>query len=170
MKSNHEITIAEIYREHGVKGFCKVYSYSGDDLNLKPGQTYTLSNVDGRSQESVLESIQVLGRYYLVKFDGFTTPEAVSEWRKAKISIKESALAREKGVLYDHEWCGYVIIDQNDTRIGSVAKIQYTPLPNFLIELESTGDEALIPFVEDWILKHDTKKKTLKMDLPEGLI
>jgi 16S rRNA processing protein RimM len=160
--------IGEIYREHGVKGFCKAYIYSQSDDNLLEGESYILQAEDGRQKEVKLSEVSTVGRYFLLHFAGFQSPEQIEGWRKAGIWIAKTKLAQDDE-MYDYEWVGFEILDTKKQSVGTVKEIAYTPLRQFLIT-PSVGSEVLIPYNKDWIVNLDKKTKTLVLDLPEGLL
>lgn len=163
------IPIGQIYREQGVKGACKVFIYSHDALNLNLGQSYVLCTDEGRQIRTILQSVEPFERYFLVKFDAFQTPEEIIPWRQAKLWVHKQDLKKHLGEHYDFEWVGFSICDAGQKKIGKIVEIEYTPLPNFKVELEN-GETKLIPIVERWFLKIDEGKKTLVLNLPEGIL
>lgn len=162
------LNIGEIYREHGIQGACKFYSYSSDDLNLDESKQYILQKQDGSESSARIQSVKTLGRYFLVKFDLFQTPEQIRDWRKAKLWIRKQDLNRNDVDLYDFEWEGFSMLDENNKAIGTIRSVQHIPLKNFIVI--TTRGESLVPYVEDWIVRIDKDNKTIAMKLPEGLV
>jgi 16S rRNA processing protein RimM len=167
--TNNYFEVGKIYREHGVKGFCKLYVFDGNDRNLQSDLTYILLDDSGREQEVKIEEVTPLGKYFLVRFNIFSKPEEIAPWRKARLWLAKESLDREEGEIYDFEWQGYQIVDQNEKNIGEVKEVQHNPLMQFLV-IRPGEDEALVPYVEEWVVEQDDEKKVLKMELPEGLI
>lgn len=169
MNKENYIQIGQIYREHGVKGLLKAYIYSQSDDNLFEGQKMIIEK-DGKEIAAELTDISTVGRYFLLKFDCFSQPEQIQDWRKAGIYIAKGDLQRdEDDDLYDFEWEGFEIRDQQDKRVGEVQRIVYSPMAQFEVELENE-EWVLIPYVEDWFLDVNKDKKVLKIELPEGLV
>ena len=164
---NH-VEIGKIYREHGLKGLCKVYTYSLGDENLLEGQSYVLVSETGEKRQAILQTVSAAQKFFLVNFDCFTGADQVLAWRKAKIWMPAADVQREPGEILDSEWKGFVIFDEAGTRIGEIVNVIRNPLRQFVVE--SGGAEVLIPGVDAWILEHNANQKTLKMSLPEGLL
>lgn len=162
------IKIGEIYREHGLKGLCKVYIYSGTDENLTEGQSYTLVSEGGQQQAAVVESYSPSQKFYLVKFDVFSGADQLLPWRKSEIWIEQDALVREEGEVFDFEWQGFQIYDAGGKLIGEIQEVVRNPLPQFVVL--HAGEEVFVPWVKDWIVEHDPQAKKVVMELPEGLI
>jgi 16S rRNA processing protein RimM len=171
MKSDWQknyLRIGEIYREHGVKGFCKAFVYSGTDDNLEEGAEYVLEAEDGRIKAMRLEDIGVVGRYFLLKFEGIRSPEEAVTWRKAGLWIAKGSLDRAAGEIYDYEWEGVRILTSNRADIGTIRGIVYVPLKQFVV-INKEGGEFYVPYRPEWILNFDRDAKTVFMDLPEGI-
>lgn len=166
-QKNH-LKIGEIYREHGVKGFCKAFIYGGTDDNLNEGASYVLEPVDGEAKAMKLQSVGVVGRYYLLKFDGIRSPEEWAVWRKAGLWLAKDALKREEGEIYDFEWEGVRLIAADHSAVGTILKIDYTPLKQFVVAKDG-GEEFYVPYRQEWIRQFDRDAKTVVMDLPEGI-
>lgn len=169
MDEEKYLKIGEIYREHGIKGQCKVYIYSGTDENIQKGSSYWLVNSSGVRKKVKIKTTEVSGRYFLIGFDTFTKPEDIFSWRKAGLWMERVQLVRREGDAYDFEWQGATILNESGEVLGKVLRMEYTPLRQFCVETKD-GQEILIPFVPEWILKDDREKKILTMKIPEGLV
>lgn len=165
---NDKIQLGEIYREHGIKGLCKVFMYSGTDTNLSDEVNYFLEASSGQILSAKIEEHQPFKRYFLVKFDCFSNPEQVQEFRKAKLWIQKKDLADADGEKYDFEWQGYQAVNPQGQTIGQIVDVSYTPSKQFVLEVNE--EEVLVPYVEDWIGEIDDDKRTIVLDIPEGLI
>lgn len=176
MDKKKYIQLGEIYREHGVKGVCKFFSYSNSDDHLVEDQSYLLRRTDGEEKVVKILNISVFGRYFLIQFDFFHSPEAVIPWRKAALWIDKSLMKKSRGKdLYDYEWEGFVIHDQKKSIVGEILRVEHNPLKQFLVKLDSSqgvrsGEEIYVPCIEDWIVDLDRKKHVVVFELPEGLI
>lgn len=169
MDETKYLKIGEIYREHGVKGLCKVYLYSGTDENLRGGESYWLLNAQGLRRKVKIKTIEILGRHFLIGFDMFTKPEDIIPWRKSGLWMERTKLVRREGDAYDFEWHGVTILNEKSEVLGKVLRMEYTPLKQFCVETKE-GQEVLIPFVPDWILKDEREKKILMLKIPDGLV
>lgn len=161
--------IARIYREHGLKGFCKVTMMTDALELLAPKKEYLLRAVDGQEKRVTLEAHMPMGHFELIKFSCFDLPEPIHPWRKAGIFVLNEELPAGNGFdLFDHEWPGFTVQNQLGEVMGMIDSVQYTPLKQFCLTAPD-GSERLVPVVEDWFESIDAKKKTVVMNLPEGL-
>lgn len=164
--STHFIEIGRIYREHGVKGFCTFYSHDDMGVNLKKKLTYILKSPQGRTKKVRILEVKPHGRYVLLRFDCFSSPEEVRFWRQASLLIAEGVLDRRRGELYDHEWVGLSLCCGKQV-LGKIDKVIYTPQKQFVLTT-ATG-QKLIPYVPAWVVNIDLAKGTVDMILPVGL-
>ncbi|MCP5463630.1 MAG: 16S rRNA processing protein RimM [Deltaproteobacteria bacterium] len=167
--NNEDVVIGRIYREHGIKGFCKVHSFNPEGLFLREGQEYTLLSEDKRRQPTTLEQVQVFQRYFLCKFDCFENPEAIEPWRKAELVIKQKDIPRDGDEIFDFEWPGYTLYNDQEQRLGLIKHLERNPLPQFVVQKESENQEFYVPLTEDWIVEIDPEQKKIVMAIPEGL-
>jgi len=165
-KTKH-IAIGEIYREHGIKGYCKVRPYQGGRDFFITDKHYELI-AHHMQKKARLIDCKPMGEFCLIKFDCFSTPEEIKPWRKAQVMIARSEMPVTQGVIHDFEWSGMHLCNAQKIEIGIVQKVIYTPLKQLLVDAQ--GQEVLIPFVANWIIEFNRMAKTVVMDLPEGLI
>lgn len=165
------LDLGQIYREHGVRGFCKFHSYSGSDDHLIEGEKYLLLSQAGIKKNVQIEQVQPFGRYFLVKFREFSAPEPLVEWRKAVLWLDKSKLAKTSGdELYDYEWEGICLKDEHGNEIGTVFRVERNPLRQLVVKSSLDGSEVMIPCVREWILELDKDNKVAVIALPEGLV
>lgn len=163
------LRLGQIYREHGVKGQCTFYSYSGQADHLLPKRVYILENAEGKQQKARIRRIVPYKKLFLVHFDLFSTPEEILPWRKATLWIEKKKLSRSESDLYDYEWEGFSLQDEHKKKLGLITGVAYTPLKQFVVRVDDAR-EILVPFVLEWIVKLEREKKKVIMKLPEGLV
>jgi 16S rRNA processing protein RimM len=71
--------------------------------------------------------------------------------------------------LFEHKLTDYTIVDKTAGTVGKINDL-IESTEQLLLQVDHNGSEVLIPFVEDFIVKIDKRKKILYLDLPEGLI
>lgn len=168
------IPLGQIYREHGVHGFCKFYCYSAADDHLACDESYLLIAEDLTYKMVTLEEIKTQGRYFLLKFFEFDQPEALIPWRKAKLCLRRSQLQREENDLFDFEWSGYQILNEQKSPVAQIVQVVRNPLKQFEVQVldpqgQLSKETYFVPCIADWIRKINEKEKTVMMILPEGL-
>ncbi|MCQ2214694.1 MAG: ribosome maturation factor RimM [Bacteroidales bacterium] len=78
----------------------------------------------------------------------------------------------EEEMMHIGDLVGFKLFESSDeSLVGTIVdvdlRIEQNPL--FVVERANSGEEVLIPVVEEWITAYDAKKKELAMDLPLGL-
>lgn len=68
------------------------------------------------------------------------------------------------------ELLNYRVVNEDDSALGRIVDFNDQTINLLITVLTHQDDEILIPFVEEWIIEVDPEKKTIKMQLPEGLI
>jgi 16S rRNA processing protein RimM len=71
--------------------------------------------------------------------------------------------------IYHHQLTDYNVVDKTAGELGQITDL-IESTEQALLQVDHNGDEILIPFVEDFIVKIDKRKKILYLNLPEGLI
>lgn len=71
--------------------------------------------------------------------------------------------------FYYHEIVGFEIIDQNENNCGVIRSVNDQTAQNYFVT-NLDGKEVVVPIIKDWILEVDRDERTIKMNLPEGLI
>jgi ribosomal 30S subunit maturation factor RimM len=164
------INIGKIYREHGVKGFCKLALLPGrGGADLRPGLICRLARADGQRLETAVLETARMGRLLVVRWEAFTAPEQIQPWRQALVWIAERARRRARGEIFDDEWVGFTLLNAQGLEVGRVRDVVYNPLRQFVVERATGRGELRVPCVEEWFLKLERKKKRLTLAVPEGL-
>lgn len=165
------IPIAEIYREHGLRGEVKVYLYNPESEAFKKGQKFYLYKEGFEPKKVTLMRFQPHQKWFLSQFSGIQSIEEARQWRKAEIHIEQSCLPKiENEGFYYFEIIDYDVYDQNNKKVGQIVSFEESG-PQTLLKIKTKdAKEALIPFIDEWILSVHHENKILQMDLPEGLL
>jgi len=158
--------IGRLGKVHGIKG--EVSFLFDDDVFDRVESDYLILNIDGILIPFFIEEYRFKSdTNALMKFEGIDTQERARELTGCDVYFPYSLSDEEDGTLTWNSLLGYTIIDSTtDTAIGNIASIDDTTL-NILFELE---DGKLIPASEELITDIDKKKKTITLDLPEGIL
>ena len=105
-----------------------------------------------------------------VKFEDVENESMASNLINKEIFLPIGELPKLDGKkFYYHEVNGFQV---EDIRHGKIGEIKYIndQTPQHLFVINSNDKEVLIPINDDFILELDRINKTIKMDLPEGLL
>jgi 16S rRNA processing protein RimM len=104
-----------------------------------------------------------------LKFDGYESFEKVNEFNGCRVfltTINEEYKPADK----PDNILGFKVVSQNKNLIGTVTELIQNPGHDLLRIISPDKKEILIPFHEDLIKGFDKRKKTIIVELPEGLI
>lgn len=161
--------VGQIYRECGVKGSSKFYSYSGGTENLHLNQKYILLSQDGAEKVVTIKSVSPGGKFLYVHFDIFNKPEEIISWRKAVLWMERKFFVFDEDEKFNFDWEGFQILDRAGKQVGVIEEIVQNPLRQFSVKTENDKN-ILIPFVKEWIVDVDKTHLQVKINFPEGLI
>ena len=73
------LSTATIGKTHGVDGFLRIYSLSGEYAHLRKLRNAVASFPDGKEKLLTVSEIRSKGDLFLMKFSGYETPESARE-------------------------------------------------------------------------------------------
>jgi 16S rRNA processing protein RimM len=159
------IPIGRLTKLHGPKGELLLQMEQHIELLYEKMQ-YVLVEINRVPTPFFIEWIKTSGKNLHIKFDSVNTEEA------AKRIVGCTVLAEEKFVEVGetHELlAGFKLHDKLKGDIGTISELIEMPGQNML-SLEINGKEILLPFVDEFVLKIDKKKKIIYYSAPEGLL
>lgn len=105
-----------------------------------------------------------------VKFEDVNTEADADDILGSAIYLPLSALPKLEGnKFYYHEVIGFNIEDKRLGIVGRIVSINDSAAQP-LFEVIRGETELLIPMIDQFLVEIDRKGKTVKMDLPEGLV
>lgn len=107
--------------------------------------------------------------------EGCADRNRAEELRKSLVYISDSLLVAEAGEqIFLKQILGFVVVDISGRRLGVVRAFGTNGVQDLLrVEREGEaggGGEALVPFIDEFIVSLDFDRREIKMDLPEGLL
>lgn len=166
------LQIGQIQRPHGLQGEL-TFSFTSDIFD-EIEIPYFICEVDGILVPFFIESYRFKNsEVALVKFEGIDTEDESRLLVNSPLYIEKKFLSDEisgdeiEGAIY---YIGFKVYDENQQQIGVIKDVDdETENVLFLIE-DETGKEFIIPACDEYILEIDDDKKTIQMQLPEGLL
>ena len=105
-----------------------------------------------------------------VKFEEVTSEADANALLGAALYLPLEALPKLTGnQFYYHEIIGFKVTDTVFGEVGIITSVNDSTAQS-LFEIDRNGKEILIPINDQFILKVDRSKKTIHLDVPEGLI
>ena len=155
----------------------KISGYEGA-VTVKLEKTFTKDiphlesvflEIDGRPVPFFISGSEYSGADILkISFEGYESVGKVSEFIGCRIFFTSGGSERpHKDEI--RNLTGYVVLDQDDSLIGTIADIIQNPGPWLLSVVSTTKREILIPFHDDFIISIDDNKKIIVLEIPDGL-
>ena len=165
------VVLAEIFRERGNRG--EVLARSTTDI---PGRLENLKAAwvqlaDGTERAVTIEKVWRHQENWVLKFAGVDSISEAERFRGADLWVPRSERAAlPEGEYYESDLLGFAVRDgASGETLGLVRGWRRFGGPP-LLEVDCSGREALIPFVPAICRKVDLERRTIEVDLPEGLL
>ena len=158
--------IGRLGKAHGVKG--EVSFQFDDDIFDRTDADYLILDIDGILVPFFMEEYRFRSdALALVKFCDVDTQERASELTGSNVYFPRALAEDEEGMPSLASLTGFDLVEAKDgIRVGTIATIDDSTA-NLLFELE---DGRLIPASDDLITDINIKERTIKMEIPEGLL
>ena len=145
----NEIAIGKIRTSHGVKGFLKVLSFSGQTEHFFELKEFVLKK-DGKTKVLAVENIRASGSTVFVKLKGIDSPESGKTYAGWEIwASRESAAQLEPGEYYLTDLNGCEIVNSGKV-LGKIIGISENRI-NELLEVKTESGVFIIPFKDEFI-------------------
>ena len=157
--------IGRLGKAHGIKG--EVSFQFDDDIFDRTDADYLVLEIDGILVPFFMEEYRFRSdSLALVKFCDVDTQERASELTGCSVFFPRS-LAEEDDTPTLSSLVGCEVVDtESGKKVGTITAIDDSTA-NVLFELE---DGRLIPATDELITDINTKERTIKMEIPEGLL
>ena len=168
MPYKNQIVLGRIGKIRGCEGAVAVKLEKAFCENI-PEMESVFLEIEGRPVPFFIAWSEYSGGDILkLKFDGYDSIDKMSEFTGCRVSL---TAAPEGIILTDNiqDIKGYEVILENNTNIGTITGVIQNPGQWLINILSPDKKEILVPLHEDFILKINHSKKTILMDLPEGL-
>lgn len=161
--------IGKFVAVHGLKGELLLKHTLGKKSALKGLQAIFIEEKKGSFLPWFIESTKVKSEEEtFLKMENIDTREAAVKLAQKEVWLPEADFQKFVTKASPSSLLGYTIIN-NDEPLGEILEIIEQP-HQLLCRLEIKGREVLIPLHENTLQKADHKKKTVIVQLPEGLL
>lgn len=126
--------------------------------------------IDGKLVPFFISSFEYSGGEILtLKFEGYDTFEKVNEFTGCSVFLTTISEDNLPAAVNPESISGFRVILRNKDLVGTVKEIIQNPGHDLLKIISPEEKEILMPFHEDFIRSFDVRKKTIMVELPEGL-
>lgn len=155
---------------HGLRGELHIQLLAKSADWLETTCSLLLEKDGGESHEFDLEAAKPFKEGLLVKLGDLSNRTAAEAWKRAQVSVSEDCLVSEPGErLFLRELLDFSVFD-GDVSVGTVVGFATNGPQDLLRVQRANGREALVPFVDAFIVEIDQPGRRIQMELPPGLI
>ncbi|MCK5672467.1 MAG: 16S rRNA processing protein RimM [Spirochaetales bacterium] len=157
----NEIAIGKIRTSHGVNGFVKILSFSGQTDHFLKLKEFVLKK-DGKVKVLAVESIKASGSTVFAKLKGIDSPEIGKTYSGWEIWVNEkfaAALGPEEYYLKDLNGCKLI---NSGNILGKIVGISQNSI-NDLLEVKTENGVFIIPFKNEYIGEVDISSNTVEL-------
>ncbi len=175
---NNFIAIGKITKTIGIKGNLKIISLSDFPdryKNLKKvclyneGDKLFCANNSDKGYEFMISDCSVYDTYINIKFKGYNSIEDSQRLINLIVMIDEKERVElDDGNYYFYELIGSEIFDKGKLVGKLVSVVNYGS--GDLFNVDSGGNEVLIPFRKEFVKKIDIKDKRIDVELIDGFL
>lgn len=166
--AGERVAIARLGRPHGVRGAITAHADGPTLGTLQPGEAVTV-RAGGRDATLVLADRRGEAPKAILSFEGVGTREQASALTGGTVMVPLHRLpeADDPDTFYVRDLLGYEVRD-GDRLVGTVRDILPGPANDALMVRDDAGEEILLPFTRDAVIRIDTAARAVV--LREGLL
>lgn len=171
MTSEQYIAVGKLGKPHGLSGAFR-FLLQRELKNKRKAPPYFALEVKGSWLPFFIASIEWTGfNEGLILLEEINNPEKARRYSGTELFLSakdaEAYLRKDAGTL-DY-LVGFKAIDEQQGEIGLITEMIDNP-GQVLLSIEGKTGEVMIPFVEDFVVSLNKKKKEIRFNLPEGLL
>ncbi len=157
-----KIATGIIRTSHGVTGFLKVSSFSGETDHFYSLKSIELRHQNKPSQVFPIEQVKPYKGGILIKLAGIESPEVAKTYNGWEIWVdRQDAAARGEEEYYHADLCGCDLISDGEI-IGRVVAVAQGTSSDFL-EVDVNGTVRWIPFLDEFIGTVSLESRTIEL-------
>jgi 16S rRNA processing protein RimM len=164
------VAVGRLFSARGNRG-----ELTGEIYSSQPGRAEKLKEVvlelaDGPKRRSQVEQIWWHNGRPVFKFEGIDSIYDAEHWAGADVLVEDSEREQPEEGAYSHaDLIGCELWDR-DVKAGVVRSVEdYGGGPLLEVRLED-GRDVLVPFARSICKEIDVAKKTIRAEVPEGLL
>ena len=157
-----------INKASGFNGELQIILQITDPKKLLKHRFLFLS-MEGLPVPYLIEEAEVSGDQAIVKLEGINSQNDARALTRKDFYLENIKERKKKTPLTWTELKGYTVIDTDRGELGVIEEVTEYPM-HFIASIKTETKEILIPLNEELITDLNTDKKTITLELPEGLL
>ncbi len=157
--SQEWITVCQLMRTHGVKGYIKAMPLTHDLTRHEKLTDVMLKKTNGEQVPLTLEDSRLANDLWLLKFKGYDSPESLTHFVNGDVMIPESErIPAPEGEFYLDDLEGFRVKLEDGRDVGVVLEVQELP----------TVEAFVIKF--DDVFQNEFSSKTIYAPWVDGCV
>ena len=158
------VTIGRLLKPFGIKGEIRVESLTDIPGCFENLPSVSLLTPTGHMLKTEITQARPSGRFYLLSFSAFSSPEEAAVYRGALIQIPhESVPPSSAEQFYEFELIGMTVRDKLNRDLGCVEEIMDLPQHHVFV-VRQEGTEYLIPATRKVVKQIDRTNKLMTVE------
>ncbi|HOV38127.1 MAG TPA: ribosome maturation factor RimM [Spirochaetales bacterium] len=156
------LIIGILQKSHGVKGYARVKSLSGETDHFMRLEWISLQKEDTEARLEI-EDCKKQGKDILLKFKGIDSPEGLTSFVGGKIIVpREKACPLKKNEFYIADLCRCTL-EYQGRRVGRIVSVVEGAGTYYLEILKNEGNTVLLPFIQEHVGEVDLNQGTIEL-------
>ncbi len=171
IKESEVFKIGKLIKPHGIKG--EISFAFENDIFDRVDCPYLICRINNILVPFFIKEYRFKGKETaLITFENIESEDKAQHMSGIEVYFPRKYFEEDSDKEIDYSWdffIGFTVIDKISGKLGIIEAIDNQTI-NTLFFIKDEDNEYIIPATEDFIEKIDAKKKTLYLQLPEGLI
>lgn len=171
MTSGKYIPIGKLGKPHGISGAFR-FTFHREPKSKKNLPKHFFIPSKGGIVPFFVKSLEMKGfDDGLIGFEDIKNPETAKLYTNKELYLTEADIEKwfkKSGGEFDY-LPGYMVNDATLGNLGTVKEVIESP-GQILISFDYEGEERMVPLVDDFVVEVNLPLKTLKLDLPDGIL
>lgn len=172
MISNY-VKVGKIVSTFGLNGALKIYLYTDfADERFKKGNEIFIGNISTPNQIKMkIQSSKPYKNMYLLKFEDFDNINDVEKFMNYYLWVDKAQQEKlDDGEFYYHQIIDCKVVSNEGEDIGVIKEIISPGANDVWVVITEEKKEILIPYIDSVVKEVNVAKKTVIIELMEGLI
>lgn len=159
------LVIGLLRRSHGLKGDVLMDLYTDFPERLTPGKTVYIGE---NHRPLTIRSIRAGNKEVMIGFGGYSNPESTADLRNQLVYVPaDETPTLPEGEYYHHQLIGLRVVNQSNQPLGILKEIIETGANDVYVVQTPSGDEILLPAVDEFILEINLERGEMRVSPPE---
>jgi 16S rRNA processing protein RimM len=164
------VAVGRLFKAWGLRGELGAEIYSSHPGRAEKLKEVVLELASGKTRSVRVERVWWNGDRPVFKFEGIDSMSDAEPWAGADMLVVDSERELPEEGAYSHADLIGCVLWNRDVKVGEVRTIEdYGAGPLLDVKLLD-GREALVPFTLSICKEIDVAAKTIRTELPEGLL